>query len=130
MPITRAPAATASWTAISPTPPEAPWTRTVPPAPTWVTVSACAAVAPVSIIPLASPNDSAGGLGITLETGTVTSSAYAPAIRYAMTSLPTRMGPPGPRTPSATSVTMPAASDPSRIGSRAGSRPMAPLYTL
>ena len=128
--MTRAPAATASWTAIRPTPPEAPWIRTVSPAPTRVTASACTAVAPVSIIPLACSNDSVEGLGITLEAGTVTSSAYAPAIRYATTSSPTRTGPPGPRTPSATSVTTPAASDPSRIGSRAGSRPMAPLYTL
>ena len=130
VPITRAPSATASCTAIRPTPPVAPWTRTVWPAPTPVTASACAAVTPVSIIPLASSNDSGDGLGITLDRGTVTSSAYPPSIRYAITSSPTRTGPPGPSAPSATSVTTPAAPNPSRIGSRAGSRPMAPLYSL
>ena len=67
VPITRAPAAIASCTAIRPTPPAAPWIRTVSPAPTPTTVSACAAVTPVSIIPLASSNDSGDGLGITLD---------------------------------------------------------------
>ena len=47
MPITRAPTSLASWTAIDPTPPAAPWTKTVWPvvSPAW-TNSACHAVSP------------------------------------------------------------------------------------
>jgi len=49
-------------------------------------LSACTAVAPVSISPLACSNDRVEGLGTTLEAGTTTSPAYAPWIGKATTS--------------------------------------------
>ena len=72
MAITLAPASTANCTAIRPTPPDAPWTTTVSPAPTPVIVNACTAVDPVSIRPLACSKVSVDGVGTTLETGTTT----------------------------------------------------------
>src|SRR5689334_7679523 len=47
-----------------------------------------------------------------------------------MTSSPTPIGPAGPTVSGPTAVTTPAASAPSRIGSRAGSVPNAPLEDL
>ena len=61
--MTRAPFACASWTIIAPTPPLAPWTSTVSPAPTPVAASVCAAVTPATMIPPAFSQLMALGLG-------------------------------------------------------------------
>lgn len=69
-------------------------------------------------------------MGTTDEAGTMSSAAYAPGARYAITSSPIRIGPAGPVASAPTAVTTPAASAPSRIGRFAGSVPKAPLYIL
>ncbi|OUD86621.1 hypothetical protein BC477_01410 [Clavibacter michiganensis subsp. michiganensis] len=74
---TVAPAIRASCTAMSPTPPEPPWTSTVSPAPAPTACSACAAVVPASIRPAASSSPSAAGRRTSEDGGATTWSAYA-----------------------------------------------------
>src|SRR5664279_3060129 len=68
--MTRASRATATWTAIDPTPPAAACTSTVSPVLTAVAVSACIAVTPASISPPAAFQLIATGLGTTADAAT------------------------------------------------------------
>ena len=73
--MTTAPRPAASWTAMVPTPPDAPWISTVSPWCTPMAASACQAVTPVSISPLAWAQSSARGLGTSASAGTSSSAA-------------------------------------------------------
>src|SRR6266699_5948296 len=103
---------------------------TVSPRLTLVATMQCQAVTPVSISPAACAHSSVAGLGTSDWAGATSSAAYAPDTRKAMTSSPTRTGPAGPTAAGPACATTPAASEPIRIGSAAGSRPNAPEYTL
>ena len=81
----------------------------------------------MTISPLAWAQSSVAGLGTRASAGTTRSAAYAPGARNAITSSPTWTGPAGPTASGPAAVTTPAASEPSRIGSRAGSAPIRPL---
>ena len=72
---TVAPRSTASCTAMTPTPPAAPWISTVSPTLTPVTASRCQAVTPATISPEAWAQSSVSGFGTNAEAGTTSSAA-------------------------------------------------------
>jgi hypothetical protein len=73
--MTRAPRAAAICTTIKPTPPEAPCTSTVSPAPALVTVSRWTAVTPATINPPAPAQSRSAGFGTADDAGTISSAA-------------------------------------------------------
>ncbi len=108
VPMTVAPQARASWTATVPTPPVAPWTSTVSPAPTFSVLSARCAVCPEADSAPACSQGIPAGLRTSWVPSARTSSAAQPRIRKPSTSSPTAQS----WTPAPTASTTPANSLP------------------
>src|SRR5918995_1101489 len=117
VPTTCAPRALATWTARWPTPPAAAWIRTRSPSPTRaVSTTVCQAVRPASGRPPAYASGRASGASASWRDGAVTNSAFALA-RRGNHGMPKTRSPGAKRvTPSPTSSTVPATSQPRIIG--------------
>src|SRR4051812_17335444 len=124
--MTRAPRATASWTAIAPTPPVAPSITSVSPSPTPPrTSNTRMLVSTATGRPAADSNDAEGGF--LAQAVRIAFSAAAPPVANPNTSSPTATS----STPSPSASTTPEASRPSMMGRSSGMDAlMAPLRTF